>query len=191
MLDQHHEEKDQEARDLVTLKTTLKAKKTSAQDSSSSSESDGDLYGQCSWIFVSRVDASCGSAVCPFMSSQNQIRFTCDNVFGQLAREISKTRPKIFRRWKPPSAANVLELVELVGLPPSGRLRDGSLWVARDSGTCTRDVANGPLWITDSGAVSWSKSLLHAGTEIEGSECAVSLNGTHSTRHILSPPVLH
>ena len=47
---------------------------------------------------MSRVDASCGSAVCPFMSSQNQIRFTCDNVSGQLAREISKTRPKIFRR---------------------------------------------------------------------------------------------
>ena len=56
----------------------------------------------------------------------HQIRFACDNVSGQLAREISRTRPKIFRRWRPP-AANVLELVELVGLPPSGRLRDGSL----------------------------------------------------------------
>ena len=32
----------------------------------------------------------------------------------------------IFRRWRPPAAALVLELVELVGLPPSGRLRDGS-----------------------------------------------------------------
>ena len=81
-----------------SLKTTLKAKLTPRQDSSSSSESDSDSYRQRAWIVVSRVDASCGSVVCPFMSSQNQIRFTCDNVSGQLAREISRTRPKIFRR---------------------------------------------------------------------------------------------
>ena len=45
-------------------------KKAPIQESGSSSESDRDFYGQCSWIFVSRVDASCGSVVRPFMSCE-------------------------------------------------------------------------------------------------------------------------
>ena len=45
----------------VTLTTTLRAKKTPIQDSSSSFESNSDFYVQFSWIFVSRVDASCAS----------------------------------------------------------------------------------------------------------------------------------
>ena len=53
-----------------SLKTTLKAKMTPIQDSSSSSESDSDYFWQRWWIVVSRVDASCGSVVCPFKSCQ-------------------------------------------------------------------------------------------------------------------------
>ena len=60
---------------------------------------------------------TCGRFLCVSLTIRelsNQIRFACDNVSGQLASEISRTRPKIFRRWRPPPAAHVLELVELV-----------------------------------------------------------------------------
>ena len=69
MLDQHQEE-DQEAPNLVIENDVEGKKKAPIQESSSSSESDRDFYGQCSWIFVSRVDAPCGSVVSPFMSCQ-------------------------------------------------------------------------------------------------------------------------